>query len=399
MKTVKDVELSGKRVLCRVDFNVPLDNDQRITDDARIRAVLPTLNYIASQGGRLIVASHLGRPKGRIISEMSLKPVAGQLTALLGRPVAMAPGCIGSDVMSLVDDLAPGAVLLLENLRFHEAEEQNDDGFGSALGGLCDVYVNDAFAVSHRANASVEAITRHVPVAVAGLLLQRELDYFKKAMNAPQRPLVAVVGGAKVSSKLAALNNLLDHVDKIIVGGAMANTFLKANGLEVGQSKIEADLVDTAAEIMKTAAGKGVRFYLPVDVVTAAEFNEKSPVRIVPVQEIPEKWMVLDIGPATALLYSQALYDAKTIVWNGPMGVFEMAPFSRGTLAMAGSIASAHALTIVGGGDTDAALHLAGETDRVGYISTGGGAFLALLEGKTLPAVAALVAASKRSEG
>lgn len=399
MKTVEDVELSGKRVLCRVDLNVPLDNDQRITDDARIRAALPTLDHVVARGGRLIVASHLGRPKGRVVSEMSLKPVARRLADLLGRPVDMAPGCTGPEVISRVDNLAPGAVLLLENLRFHEAEQKNDDGFARALAGLCDVYVNDAFAVSHRAHASVEAITRHAPVAVAGLLLQRELDYFKKAMAAPQRPLVAVVGGAKVSGKLAALNNLLDHVDKIIVGGAMANTFLKANGLDVGQSTVEADLVETAAGIMKTATEKGIRFYLPVDAVAAAEFDEKSPIRIVPVQEIPEKWMVLDIGPATVLLYSQALYDAKTIVWNGPMGVFEMAPFSRGTLAMAARIADAHALTIVGGGDTDAALHQAGETDRVSYVSTGGGAFLSLLEGKTLPAVSALTAASKRSEG
>jgi phosphoglycerate kinase len=386
MKTIKDIDLSGKRVLCRVDFNVPLDDQRQITDDARIRGVLPTLAYILSHGGALILASHLGRPKGKVVPEMSLLPAAKHLENLLGKPVKMAPDCIGADVSALAAAMAPGEVLLLENLRFHAAEQKNDDAFAAALAGLCDVYVNDAFAVSHRADASVEAITRHAPVSAAGFLLEREMAYFKKAMAAPQRPLVAVIGGAKVSSKLAALNNMLDHVDKILIGGAMANTFLKAKGLGVGKSKVEEELIETAAAMMKRAAEKGIHFYLPVDAVTAAEFNEKATIRI-----------VLDIGPATSLLYAQALYDAKTIVWNGPMGVFEMAPFSRGTMAMASSIANAHALTIVGGGDTDAALHQAGETDRVSYVSTGGGAFLSLLEGNSLPAVSALEEAAKRS--
>ncbi|MFH0728198.1 MAG: phosphoglycerate kinase [Pseudomonadota bacterium] len=397
MKTIKDIDLSGKRVLCRVDFNVPLDDHRQITDDARIRGVMPTLAYILSHGGALILASHLGRPKGKVVPEMSLLPAAKHLEHLLGKPVKMAPDCIGAEVSALAAAMAPGEVLLLENLRFHAAEQKNDDAFAAALAGLCDVYVNDAFAVSHRADASVEAITRHAPVSAAGFLLEREMAYFKKAMAAPQRPLVAVIGGAKVSSKLAALNNMLDHVDKILIGGAMANTFLKAKGLGVGKSKVEEELIETAAAMMKRAAEKGIHFYLPVDAVTAAEFNERATIRIVPVQEIPVEWMMLDIGPATSLLYAQALYDAKTIVWNGPMGVFEMAPFSRGTMAMASSIANAHALTIVGGGDTDAALHQAGETDRVSYVSTGGGAFLSLLEGNSLPAVSALEEAEKRS--
>jgi phosphoglycerate kinase len=397
MKTIKDIDFSGKRVLCRVDFNVPLDDHLQITDDARIRGVLPTLEYILSHGGALILASHLGRPKGKVVPEMSLLPAAKHLEHLLGKPVKMAPDCIGAEVSALAAAMAPGEVLLLENLRFHAAEQKNDDTFAAALAGLCDIYINDAFAVSHRADASVEAITRHAPVSVAGFLLEREMAYFKKAMAAPQRPLVAVIGGAKVSSKLAALNNMLDHVDKILIGGAMANTFLKAKGIGVGKSKVEEELIETAAAMMKRAVEKGIHFYLPVDAVTAAEFNEKATVRIVPVQEIPAEWMMLDIGPATVLLYAQALYDAKTIVWNGPMGVFEMAPFSRGTMAMAASIANAHALTIVGGGDTDAALHQAGETDRVSYVSTGGGAFLSLLEGNSLPAVSALEEAAKRS--
>lgn len=397
MKTIKDIDFSGKRVLCRVDFNVPLDDHLQITDDARIRGVLPTLEYILSHGGALILASHLGRPKGKVVPEMSLLPAAKHLEHLLGKPVKMAPDCIGAEVSALAAAMAPGEVLLLENLRFHAAEQKNDDTFAAALAGLCDIYINDAFAVSHRADASVEAITRHAPVSAAGFLLEREMAYFKKAMAAPQRPLVAVIGGAKVSSKLAALNNMLDHVDKILIGGAMANTFLKAKGIGVGKSKVEEELIETAAAMMKRAAEKGIHFYLPVDAVTAAEFNEKATVRIVPVQEIPAEWMMLDIGPATVLLYGQALYDAKTIVWNGPMGVFEMAPFSRGTMAMAASIANAHALTIVGGGDTDAALHQAGETDRVSYVSTGGGAFLSLLEGNSLPAVSALEEAAKRS--
>jgi phosphoglycerate kinase len=399
MKTIKDIDFSGKRVFCRVDFNVPLDSNCRITDDARITAVIPTLTLLLSKGAKLILASHLGRPKGKAVREMSLAPIAQRLEELLGKPVKMAPDCIGAEVDALVSAMAPGDILMLENLRFNPAEGKNDDAFAASLAKLCDVYVNDAFAVSHRAEASVEAITRFAGVSVAGLLLQRELEYFSRAMASPQRPLVAVVGGAKVSSKLAALNNMLDHVDKIIIGGAMANTFLKAQGVNVGQSKVEDDLLQTATDMMAKAAKKGIRFYLPVDAVAAQQFDAKSTTRIVPVQEIPPDWMVLDIGPATALLYSQALYDAKTIVWNGPMGVFEMDPFSRGTMAMASSIANSHALTIVGGGDTEAALHQSGEMDRVSYISTGGGAFLALLEGETLPAVAALEAAAKRGEG
>jgi len=288
-----------------------------------------------------------------------------------------------------------GDVVLLENLRFHQEEINNDDTFAKALAEPCDVYINDAFAVSHRINASVNGITKFAPVSAAGFLLQRELNYFEQAMTDPMRPLVAIVGGAKVSDKLGALENMLEHVDKFIIGGSMANTFLYCSGLDVGKSRVEEDLRDVACAVMKMAAEKSIKFYLPVDVVVASHFDSKAEAKIVPVQEIPPGWMVLDIGPATSLLYSEVLYDAKTIVWNGPMGVFEMDAFSRGTTAMVHSVANSYALSIVGGGDTDVAVHKSGETGRITYLSTGGGAFLTLLEGKTLPAVAALKATAE----
>lgn len=398
MKTIRDVEISEKRLLIRVDFNVPLDEYQNITDDARIRAVLPTLQYALDHNAMVILASHLGRPKGESASEFSLKPVAKRLGRLLGQDVAMAPDCVGEAVREQVKTMEPGDVLLLENLRFHPEEQKNDDDFGKALADLCDIYVNDAFAVSHRVNASVVSVTRFAPISVAGFLLQKELDYFAKAMKDPRRPLVAIVGGAKVSSKLKAMENMLDHVDKLIVGGAMANTFLKRNGLDVGKSKVEEDLLEAAGALMKRAAERGVRVYLPVDVVAASRFAADAESMIVPAAEIPHDWMALDIGPATSLLFGEALHNAKTIIWNGPMGVFEMDAFSRGTLRMVHAVADSYALTIVGGGDTDVAVHKAGEVDRISYISTGGGAFLALMEGKSLPAVRALDAANGASE-
>jgi phosphoglycerate kinase len=390
MKTIKQIDIEEKRVLFRVDFNVPLDSQQNITDDTRIRAVLPTLRYALDNRAKVIVASHLGRPKGKVVPEMSLAPVSKRLGRLLEQNVKMAPDCIGAEAEAAVAALAPGEVLLLENLRFHPEETANDDEFARSLAALCDVYINDAFAVSHRQNASVEAITRHAPVCGAGFLLQRELDYFRKAMADPQRPLVAIVGGAKVSSKLMALENMIQHVDKFIIGGAMANTFLFSKGFSLGRSMVEPDLVNAAADIIRQAQERGVKFYLPVDVVVADRMDPKAQIKIVPIQEIPEQWMALDIGPATALIYNQALYDAKTIVWNGPMGVFEMDAFSRGTTALVHSVANSFALSIVGGGDTDVAIHKSGEADRITYISTGGGAFLQLLEGKRLPAVEAL---------
>jgi phosphoglycerate kinase len=390
MKSIKDVNIEGKKVLVRVDFNVPLDEHLNITDDARIRAVLTTLRYILDHHSKLVIASHLGRPKGKVKPEMSLSPVSIRLERLLNKEVSMSKDCIGPEVESLVGKMKEGDVVLLENLRFHPEEEKNDDAFAKKLAGLCDVYVNDAFAVSHRINASVVAITEYAPISVAGFLLQRELDYFQKAMAKPKRPLVAIVGGAKVSSKIGALENMLHHVDKFIIGGAMANTFLKSTGYHMEKSMVEPDLVETAASIMKKAVENGIKFYLPVDAVAANRFDAKAEIKTVPIQEIPKNWMAMDIGPATIMLYSEALEDAKTIIWNGPMGVFEMDAFSRGTSAMVRSVAKSHALSIVGGGDTDVAVHKSGETDRITYISTGGGAFLALMEGKTLPAVAAL---------
>ena len=390
MRSIKNTAISGKKVLIRVDFNVPMDEHQNITDDTRIRAVLPTLKYALDHNAVLIITSHLGRPKGKVVPEFSLAPVAKRLARLLEKNVIMAPNCVGPDVEKIVSNMNTGDVLLLENLRFHPEEQKNDDGFAEKLAKLCDVYVNDAFAVSHRSNASVVAITKYAPLSVAGFLLQKELDYFKKAIADPKRPLVAIIGGSKVSSKLEALENMLKHVDKFIIGGAMANTFLKSTGCSIGKSKIEENLIDVAGSIIKKATENGIKFYLPVDAKVASQFNSKAEVKIVPIQEIPSEWMALDIGPATSLLYSEVLQDAKTIIWNGPMGVFEIDAFSRGTIDMVNSVAESYAMTIVGGGDTDVAVHKAGKSDMITYISTGGGAFLTLLEGKSLPAVVAL---------
>jgi len=396
MKSIKEIEISDKYTLVRVDFNVPLDQNGNIEDDLRIRAVLPTLKYALDQGAKLIIASHLGRPKGEVVRGLSLSPVARHLTRLLGKETKMAPDCVGPEVRKLISKMSSGEILLLENLRFHPGEQKGDDTFAKELAGFCDLFVNDAFAVSHRANASVSAITKYAPASVAGFLLQKELAYFRHAMNDPKRPLTAIIGGTKVSSKLGALENMLQHVDRFIIGGAMANTFLKSSGVDVGKSRVEDDLLEVARSIMEKAAERGIKFYLPVDAVVANRIDPEAEIKIVPIQEMPADWMALDIGPATSLLYSAVLYDAKTIVWNGPLGVFEMDAFSRGTMAMAHTVANSYALTIAGGGDTGAAIRQTGETERISYISTGGGAFLCLLEGKILPAVAAIEAAEQR---
>ncbi len=390
MKSLKDINIKGKRVLVRVDFNVPYDEHQNITDDTRIRAVLPTLHYLMDNDAVIIICSHMARPNGKVVPEYSLAPVSKRLGRLLGQNVMMADDCIGPNIETRVAGMKKGELLLLENLRFYPGEEANDDGFAKDLSKLCDVYVNDAFAVSHRCNASVVSITKFVALKAAGFLLQREITYFEKAMEDPNRPLVSIVGGSKVSSKLMAIENLLKHVDKLIIGGAMANTFLKSMGFDMGKSKIENDLIPAAKSIVAKSHDKGIKLYLPVDVLVANRLDPKAEVKIVPVQEVPPDWMALDIGPSTSLLYSEVLYDAKTIIWNGPMGVFEMDAFSRGTRAMVESVTNSYALTIVGGGDTDVAVHKFGESSRITYISTGGGAFLSLMEGKTLPAVAAL---------
>ena len=383
-------DLNGKKVFIRADFNVPVDDNQNITEDTRIRAVLPTINYALDAHAKVILASHLGRPKGERKAKYSLAPVAKRLSRLLGKDVKLAPDCIGEEVLKLIGDMLPGDVLLLENVRFYEGEEKNDDNFARALANGCDVYVNDAFAVSHRAHASVEAITRFFPVVCAGFLMKDEMNYFEKAMEKPIRPLVAILGGAKVSGKLEVLENLLNKVDKIIIGGGMAFTFLKALGYHVGKSLVEEDLLETAKKIYFLAREKGIKFYLPVDCVAAEQFNPEAETKVTTIQEIPEGWMGLDIGPATVTLFTEALQSAKTIIWNGPMGVFEMDAFSRGTFAMVTAVANSYALTIVGGGDTDSAVHRAGEYAKISYISTGGGAFLELLEGRKLPGIKVL---------
>jgi phosphoglycerate kinase len=390
MKLIDDLRLDGRRVLLRADFNVPMDDRGEITDDIRIRAVVPTIEHIIGRGGKLVICSHMGRPGGKPVAEFSLAPIARHLQAILGRPVRLAPDCIGPAIAEMVGAMAPGEVVLLENLRFHKAETANDPDFSAQLASLADVYINDAFAVSHRAHASVVGVAERVAEKAAGFLLQAEIDYYHKAMDEPVRPLVALVGGAKVSSKLAALEHMLSKVDRMIIGGAMANTFLKSQGVDVGASKIEEELLDTAARFLATAKEKGVTVFLPVDCVAAPAFAADTVVKNVAIQDIPQDWLALDIGPATTTLFREALQDARTIVWNGPMGAFEIDAFARGTMALCQAVASSHALSITGGGDSNAAVKKAGEERSISYMSTGGGAFLELMEGKSLPGIEAL---------
>ncbi|MDI6777097.1 MAG: phosphoglycerate kinase, partial [Syntrophales bacterium] len=396
MKFIDEIDIRGKRVLFRFDFNVPLvplDGSFNIVDDTRIRAVLPTLNYALDKGAKVIIISHLGRPKGRVVPELSLAPVTIRLSRLLGlldKQVQMAGDCIGDEVRKLIADMKPRCIVLLENLRFHPEEEANADEFARELASLADVYIDDAFGNAHRRHASNVGITKFMKVCGAGFLIKKELNFFKKALDSPARPFVAIIGGSKVSGKLEALTNLIKKVDKMIIGGGMAFTFLKAQGYEIGKSLVEDDLVAKARELMETAGKLGIKLYLPVDCVIAENKSAQAETKIVPIQEINPNWMGLDIGPATIALFTEALNNTKTIVWNGPMGVFEIDAFSRGTSALTHSVANSYAVTIVGGGDTDVAIHEAGETDKITYISTGGGAFLELLGGKALPAIEAL---------
>jgi len=396
VKYINEIDIKGKRVLCRVDFNVPLDENLHITDDRRIKATLPTINYALDDDARVIVMAHLGRPGGEVIDSLSLRPVARRLSRLLGKEVVLAKDCIGDDVKTLIKDMKPGCVLLLENLRFHIEEAENSDEFARELAGYADVYVDDAFGNAHRTHASNVGITKFAKVCCAGFLMKKELNYFSTTLKTPLRPFVAIIGGSKISGKLEALANLIRRVDKMIIGGGMAFTFLKAMGHEVGTSLIEENLLNTARQDIKIAKERGVKLYLPVDCVIAEEADSRSVTKIVPVQEIDPNWMGLDIGPASIALFREALSDAKTIMWNGPMGVFEIDAFSMGTFSLVHAVAQSHALTIVGGGDTDVAVHRAGESDYITYISTGGGASLELLEGKKLPAVRALNECEKR---
>ncbi len=390
MKYIDEMDLKGKRVLFRFDFNVPLDANQNITDDTRIRSVLPTINYALDENAKVIIASHLGRPKGKFVEKMSLAPVAKRLSRLLGKSVTLAKDVTGPEVRKTVEAMKPGDIVMLENLRFDAREEKNDEEFSRELASYADVYIDDAFGNAHRSHASNVGITKFVPTCGAGFLMKKELTYFSKALEKPARPLVAIVGGSKVSGKLEALANMIKRVNKMVIGGGMAFTFLKAQGVEVGKSIVEEELIEKAREVLETAKKLGVKVYLPVDCVIAESKDPEAETKIVPIQEINPQWMGLDIGPATITLFTEALNNAKTIVWNGPMGVFEIDAFSRGTSALAHSVANSYALSIVGGGDTDVAIDKAGERDNMSYISTGGGAFLELLEGKELPAVKAL---------
>ncbi len=382
--SIRDLDLKGKRVFIRVDFNVPLaPGGQEISSDKRIKASLPTIKYALEQGAGLVLASHLGRPKGKPNPEMSLKPVAARLSELLGKPVVMAPDCIGAEVEALKP--APGGILLLENLRFHAEEEKNDPAFAKQLAALCDVYVNDAFGTAHRAHASTVGIIQYVPKAAAGLLMDKELEYLGKATTNPARPCVAILGGAKVSDKIEVIKNLMKFVDQLMIGGAMAYTFLKAKGEPTGNSLVEADKVDLAKELLATTGGK---LLLPCDHVVAAELKEGAENETV--TTIPDGKMGLDIGAKTIEAYSKVIAGAKTVIWNGPMGVFEKPPFDKGTVALAKAVASSGAISVVGGGDSEKAIKNAGVADKISHISTGGGASLEFLSGLVLPGVAAL---------
>ncbi|HHY26148.1 MAG TPA: phosphoglycerate kinase [Desulfitobacterium dehalogenans] len=388
-KGLKDIAVRDKRVFVRVDFNVPMDDHGNITNDTRIRAALPTIQYLIGEGAKIILASHLGRPKGKPDPKYSLAPVAKRLTELLNRPVSIAPDCIGPEVEKEVAQLHEGEVLLLENVRYHEEEEKNEPEFVKQLARLAEVYVNDAFGTAHRAHASTEGIAHHIP-GVAGLLLQKEIESMGKALEDAERPFVAIIGGAKVSDKIGVIENLLNKVDALIIGGGMANTFLKAQGYDLGKSLVEADKLSLAQEILDKAQELKVDILLPQDVVAAKEFKADAPYRITTIQELTEDEMALDIGPESAGLFSEKIQKAQTIVWNGPMGVFEMEHFAKGTEKVAQAVALCPGMTIVGGGDSVAAVEKMGVGNQMSHISTGGGASLKLLEGKTLPGVAAL---------
>jgi phosphoglycerate kinase len=387
---IDEIDVKGKRVFVRADFNVPLDAACNITNDNRIKETVPTLRHILDKGGAIILASHLGRPKAKVVKEMSLLPVAKRLSELLGLQVQFVEDCISDQAQAKAKALKPGEVLLLENLRFYADEEANGEEFAKKLAAGAEIYVNDAFAVSHRAHASVEAITHLVPVVAGGFLMKKELVNFDRAMHSPERPLAAVIGGAKVSGKLEVLENILGKVDRLIIGGGMAFTFLKALGKEVGNSLVEPDLIDTARTVMDKAKAKNVMLLLPTDAVIAQELKSGIPVQTVSADSIPAGWLGLDIGPETVKAFSQAIESSKTVVWNGPMGVFEMPEFSAGTFAIADCIAKAPVMSIVGGGDSVSALKKSGNMDKVTFVSTAGGAFMEMLEGKVLPGVKAL---------
>lgn len=388
-KGINDIEVAGKRVFVRVDFNVPFDESGQISDDTRIRASLPTIQNLMERRARVILASHLGRPKGKVVEDMRLKPVAARLQELLGREVRYVPDCVGPDAMTAVADLADGDVALLENLRFHAGEEKNDPGFARELASLADIYVNDAFGTAHRAHASTEGITHHLP-SVAGLLMQKELSALGGLLAAPGRPFACVFGGAKVSDKIGMIRNMLQRVDMVLVGGGLAGTFLKARGLEIGQSLFEADMVDEARGIMEESKRRGVPVLLPIDVVVAPEIKAGVQPRIVQVTSVPSDFSIADIGPKTIEYFFGKLESCKTVLWNGPMGVYEILQFSVGTRSLINYLACLDVTSVIGGGSSVDAVQDMGVADLVTHVSTGGGATLELLEMGTLPGVEAL---------
>jgi len=391
-KTVRDVDVRGKRVLVRVDFNVPLDAERHITDDTRIRASLPTIQYLLDNGAAVILMSHLGRPKGAVNEKYSLAPAAQRLSTLLGRPVQMAPDCVGPQVEAQAKALQPGEVLLLENLRFHKEEEKNDPAFSKQLGSLGEIYVNDAFGSAHRAHASTEGVTHSLP-GVSGFLMEKEINYLGSALENPKRPFASIVGGAKVSDKITVLERLISMVDKLLIGGGMANTFLKAEGYEIGDSLFEEGNVDTAHNLLAKARQRNLELLLPVDVVVADRFDAAANTKVVDSNQVEPGWRIMDVGPKTIDAFRQALSDVQTVVFNGTLGVAEWPAFAKGTDAIVEALAErtqAGATTIVGGGDSAAAVEQAGAADKMSHVSTGGGASLEFLEGRVLPGVAAL---------
>lgn len=385
-RTIRDIDFTGRRVLVRVDFNVPLDENLKITDDTRIRMAVPTLKHIIEKGGRLVIMSHLGRPKGQPVEKYSLKSVVDHLSSLLGKPVKFAEDCIGDKATAVVNSLANGEVALLENLRFHKEEEKNDPTFAKALASLGDIYVSDAFGTAHRAHASTAGIADTLP-AYAGFLMEKEINYLGKITNSPDRPLVAVMGGAKVSDKIQVIENLLEKVDSLLIGGGMAFTFLKAQGYNIGKSLCEEDKLELALKLMEKAKTSGKTILLPTDVVTAKEIKEGTATKTLSIKDIPADELGLDIGPDTIAAFSAELNKAKTVLWNGPMGVFETKPFDVGTRKIAEILAGLNATTVVGGGDSVAAIEQMGAADKVSHVSTGGGACLEFLEGQVLPGI------------
>ncbi len=389
-KTIRDIDVAGKRVLVRVDFNIPLDNKGQVAEDNRIITALPTINYLIEQKAKTILISHLGRPKGQADDKYRMDPVARRLSELLGKKVVKIDDCVGDMVRVAIEQMQAGDVILLENVRFHAEEEKNEEKFARQLAELADIFVNDAFGAAHRAHASTEGVAEFLP-AVAGFLMEKELDILGRLLTHPEHPFVAVIGGAKVTDKIAVISNLLDQVDTMIIGGGMSNTFLKAQGYDIGKSLSDISKVDLAKSMISEAKSKGVRLLLPVDVVVAPMAAPDAEQKNVLVDRIPPEWMALDIGAATIALFAEALRTANTIVWNGPMGVFEMAPFAKGTEAIADAMAQSKGATIVGGGDSVAAIIKAGVADKITHMSTGGGASLEFLEGRKLPGVEALM--------